>query len=243
MKNICPEVHVFYQRKSRRKQDFIKQVSCQEDYEKRFNIKCHLISDTASGNDPDREGFAELMALARTGMVKAVSCYHPDRITRDIIESASFWRVCSAKGIEIRSYHRGFEPYDPRRDELLFMMESCFAQEERKRIAQRTKDVLAEKRKQKIIHGGSPGGWRAEKTIEQAPIILQLFDAGQKKRRIAKVLHIDIKKVRNIIKTRNEPLLTRKQRVAQVPLHQRGKRYREMLENMKLLEKNQENNC
>src|SRR5436190_498383 len=109
---ICPAVHVFYQRKSRTKQDFIKQVASQEEYEKRFSLKCHLISDTASGGDPTREGFAELMALARSGVVKAVVSYHIDRISRDEIELLTLWRVCQEKKIDLITESHGFQPYD-----------------------------------------------------------------------------------------------------------------------------------
>jgi len=92
-----------------------------------------IYTDIGSGADPNRPAWLALQADIEAGRVARVVCYDADRLSRDVADALAFFKLCKARGVEL------WEPGQRVTSRLLYGIKSLLSEDERERIATRTK--------------------------------------------------------------------------------------------------------
>jgi len=111
------------------------------------------IEDTQSGLETERAGYQRLLALARQRSIDAVVVYHFDRFGRDPAEAIFAIRNLERVGVAIRSATSDTD--DPFVRGLYFLL----AEQESRRISQRTQSAMRSLAKQGKWIGKAPFGY------------------------------------------------------------------------------------
>jgi DNA invertase Pin-like site-specific DNA recombinase len=105
-----------------------------------------IISDTASGKSLDRPGFQSLLERIRSGEADGVVVAKLDRLSRSLIDFANLLERSRAEGWAIVALDLGIDTSSPS-GELIANVMMAVAQWERRTIGERTKVVMAEKKR------------------------------------------------------------------------------------------------
>lgn len=105
-----------------------------------------LSDEGISGEVLTRPGIEKARDLVKKGNVRYFVCYHPDRLSRDVINQAIIIRELNKRSVNVEFVNFRKEP-GPQGD-LMFHMVSAFAQYEKDLIRERTKRGKLEKARQ-----------------------------------------------------------------------------------------------
>lgn len=96
-----------------------------------------------SGRDLNRPHFAEMMAAAGRGEIRAVVCYRLDRISRNIGDFTKLIEELEQKNVGFISLREQFDTDSPMGRAMMYIA-SVFSQLERETIAERIRDNMLE---------------------------------------------------------------------------------------------------
>lgn len=154
---VAPPLKVaLYARVSTFKQDELNQIPILTAYaEHRGYTVFKIYNDVASGADPNRPAWRELMADAHRHRFDCVVALRLDRIMRSVAHLHKVIEELKADKIKIELTDIGRLDYDTATGQLLINFLAAISAWELGIIRERTRQILAEKRKQGII-GGRP---------------------------------------------------------------------------------------
>ncbi|MFA5091546.1 MAG: recombinase family protein [Candidatus Paceibacterota bacterium] len=114
--------------------------------------------DRKSGADPNREQFRKMLQDAAMCRFKGILVWKMDRFSREgILQTLSYIRRLKERGIFIRSLTESWmDTTDSGMAELILSIASWASAEERKKISERTKAGIAQKRALGQWRGGRP---------------------------------------------------------------------------------------
>lgn len=116
----------------------------------------YIVTEQASGADPDRPGLARVRELARSGRVDAVLVYHTDRLARDPVRLLAFVEDLKEAGVSV-IFLEGPAGDSPE-DKLIRFILGYVAERERALIAERTRRGKWERARQGRMPGGTGVG-------------------------------------------------------------------------------------
>lgn len=127
--------------------------------------------DRASGADSGRPRFRELFKDAHLGKFKAILVWKLDRFSREgMMKTVAYLQELQRRGVAVRSQTESWVDTgkDNPMSELVLAVMSWAASEERRKISERTKAGIAQRRAIGQWHGGRPKKRNPPATVEQA---------------------------------------------------------------------------
>lgn len=120
-----------------------------------------IIDDGFSGGTLDRPGMQRLLTMIKAGSVGCVLVTKLDRLSRSLRDVLDLLDLCERTGTALLSASERLDTSSAVGKMLIHLLAS-FGEFERGRIAERTSDVLAFKRRTKAVYGPTPYGYRRE---------------------------------------------------------------------------------
>jgi DNA invertase Pin-like site-specific DNA recombinase len=138
-----------------------------------------------SGSSLNRPGLTEALATVESGRASALVVAKLDRLSRSLMDFSALMERARRRGWALLALDLGVDTTTPA-GEMLANVLASFAQYERRIIGQRTKDALAEKRRQGVRLGRPRG-------VDDAVVarIVAARGAGQTLTSIAEDLNAD----------------------------------------------------
>jgi DNA invertase Pin-like site-specific DNA recombinase len=134
--------------------------------------------DHASGADPSRPEFRNMMADAGLRKFDGILVWKSDRFSREgVICMMAYVRTLRSRGVFLRSLSESWldTSQEGVADMILAVM-AWVASEERKRISERTKAGIAQLRAIGRWHGGRPKGSLGKKSKEREAVLTHVVD-------------------------------------------------------------------
>ncbi len=156
-----------------------------------------VMHDEASGKDLNRPEAKRLIELMKAGKVGTVIMVKMDRLTRSVEDACALMKICRKKQIRLISLAETLDTSTSMGRFAMYLM-AAFAEMERERIGERTKDALAHLRATGRRAGTVPYGYTAKEdgTLVEDPNEMQIIasikashDAGLTLRGIADSLN------------------------------------------------------
>lgn len=145
-----------------------------------------VLTDVASGKSTKkRPSYAEAIRLCDSGEAEALVAAKIDRLSRSTLDFAQLLEGAQKGGWSVVVLDLGVDTSTPN-GELIVSIIAAMAQWERRMISQRTKEALAEKKKQGV-HVGRPRYMVVSDTIREQ--IILAHDAGMNNNQIAVILN------------------------------------------------------
>ena len=115
-----------------------------------------------SGKDTDRPALQQLLADVKAGKIDAVAVTKLDRFSRSLSDFFSMWETLEAANVEFVSLGDNFDTSSATGRAMIKIV-LVFAELERERTSERTKEKIAVRREQGLWFGGSvPIGYRTK---------------------------------------------------------------------------------
>lgn len=146
-------------KESRQYQDLDNQIKPLRDFCKSFNyIIIEEYTDKMSGANPAREGFRKMMADAMMRRFSGIVVWKLDRFSREgIVPTMSYIKQLKDRGIWLKSMTESWlDTSQEGITDIVLAIMSWASAEERKKISERTKAGIANKRKKGKWKGGRP---------------------------------------------------------------------------------------
>lgn len=154
--------------------------------ERRGWVLLDVIEDKASGKSMKRPGIQRALALLNGGEADALIAAKLDRLTRDVGDFADLLKRSAREGWAVRLLDLDIDTTSSMGEAAAFVI-ATFAQAERKRIGERTREGLAVKRAEGVRLGRPPLG-RSDDLYRR---IRRQRSAGWTLKRIADKLNAD----------------------------------------------------
>jgi site-specific DNA recombinase len=159
------------------------------------SINEFIVDDGYSGGTLERPGILKLLSMVRSGSVGCIIITKLDRLSRSLRDVLNILDLCQRTETALLSASEALDTSSAVGKMLIHLLAS-FGEFERGRIAERTSDVLAFKRRSKSVYGPTPYGYRREgerlvpDSVQQNALALMVrLDAkGASLRRIATAL-------------------------------------------------------
>lgn len=120
-----------------------------------------IADDGYSGGTLDRPGMQKLLALVRAGEVGCIIVSKLDRLSRSLRDVLDLLDLCERTETALLSASEALDTSSAVGKMLIHLLAS-FGEFERGRIAERTSDVLAFKRRSQAVYGPTPYGYVRE---------------------------------------------------------------------------------
>ncbi len=121
-----------------------------------------IVDDGFSGSTLDRPGMRRLLSMVRSGDVGCITVTKLDRLSRSLRDVLALLDLCNHTETALLSASEALDTSSAVGKMLIHLLAS-FGEFERGRISERTSDVLAFKRRSKVVYGPTPYGYRRSK--------------------------------------------------------------------------------
>lgn len=114
-----------------------------------------------SGKDLNREGIREVIGLAKGKRIAHLIVAKLDRLSRNTLDQLTLAQLFKQNGVELHSIAEKVDTSSAS-GQLYFTITAAFAQFERDKIAERTKEALQFRKESGLVYGQLPWGWKRE---------------------------------------------------------------------------------
>lgn len=198
-----------YCRESTEKQDIESLIALCKREAKKLNLQnIKVYSDVASGYTKEREQYSQLKKDIQNNLIETLVLYESSRLTRDEIEHHVFYELLRVHDVKLYTVTHGWIDLHNEDDTFLTNLLNLLDAREGRKTAKRSKDRMIELAHQGRWTGGpAPLGYKlinkelivVPEEAEKVKLIYKLFLEGKTRNSIAKMLGLDIKKVKRIL--------------------------------------------